>query len=294
MPRLCAKAGGACSAGLLFEWDASTLEELRRLRCEDDCGPVLSKTACGDLVIASGQDDDDECLRVWNTATGASDHVLRGHTAAVWCVALSGQHLVSGSGDKTVKVWSMEGTGSWPCLVTIAVHTHGVWAVVVWEGRVISGSEDKTIVVSDIVTRQHEVTLDAHTRAYALAVSGRTLVSTGWDCTIGVWALGTWSHLRWIRVIEHVPDARLCLCLAVSGSMLLCGGQRKGPGDRSGFVVVLDSDTLSYQHTLRFDRSVSRLLSVRGEVWGRLDFNVVVWGKAEREEGLGMSEAGMA
>ena len=294
MPRLCAKAGGACSAGLLFEWDASTLEELRRLRCEDDCGPVLSKTACGDLVIASGQDDDDECLRVWNTATGASDHVLRGHTAAVWCVALSGQHLVSGSGDKTVKVWSMEGTGSWLCLGTIAVHTNDVWAVVVWEGRVISGSGDETIVVSDIVTRQHEATLDAHTcGVYALAVSGRTLLSTGVDCTIRVWALGTWSHLKMVRVSEHVPDAGWCSCLAVSGSMLLCGGYCKD--GRSGFMVVLESDTLTCQHTLRLDHYVNSLLSVRGEVWGAIGSGkVVVWGKAEQGEGSGMSEAGRA
>ena len=74
--------------------------------------------------------------------------------------------------------------------------------------------------------------------------------------------------------------------------MLLCGGQCK---DRSGFVVVLDSDTLDCQHTLRLDSLFRRLLSVRGEVWGTLrDRKVVVWGKAERGEGSGMSEAGRA
>ena len=148
-------------------------------------------TACGDLVI-SGHG---KWLRVWNTVTGGCDHVLRGHTTLVWYVASWGQYLVSGSVDKTTKVWSMEGAGSWPCLGTIAVHTGGVQAVVVWEGRVISGSSDKTIQVSDIVTRQHETTLKAHTDAVlALALCGRPLVSTGRDCTIGVWALGTWSR----------------------------------------------------------------------------------------------------
>ena len=78
----------------------------------------------------------------------------------------------SGSRDKTVKVWSREGAGSSPCLGTIAVHTGFVFAVVVWEGRVISGAEDNKIVLSDIVTRQHEATLDAHTNGVrALAVS---------------------------------------------------------------------------------------------------------------------------
>ena len=79
----------------------------------------------------------------------------------------------------------------------------------------------------------------------------------------------------------------MCYCLAVSGSMLLCGGECT---DHSGFMVVLDSDTLSCQHTLRLDHPVRSLLSVRGEVWGRLGNysvvdKVVVWGKVERGEG---------
>ena len=71
-----------------------------------------------------------------------------------------------------------------------------------------SGSKDEKIVVLDIVTRQHEATLDAHTYGVcALAVCGRTLLSTGRDSTISVWALGTWSHLKVVRVSEHVPVA---------------------------------------------------------------------------------------
>ena len=101
------------------------------------------------------------------------------------------------------------------------------------------------IGVSDIVTRQHEATLDAHTGAVrALADCDRTLLSTGEDCTIGMWALGTWSHLGTVRISEHVPDARSCSCLAVSGSMLLCGGGSEG---RTGFVVVLDTESMTCQ-----------------------------------------------
>ena len=130
--------------------------------------------------------------------------------------------------------------------------------------------------------------------APCLELCGRTLLSTGYDGTIGVWVLGTWSHLRTMRVSEHVTDARFCNCLAVSGSMLLCGGMCM---DESGFVLVLDADTFACQHTLRLDHTVEELLSVRGEVWGRLgeeNGSVVVWGKAEQREGSGMSEAGRA
>ena len=170
----------------------------------------------------------------------------------------------------------------------------------------ISGSGDEKIVMSEIVTRQHEATFEAHTGAvYVLAVSGRTLLSAGDDCTIGVWALGTWSHLRVVRISEHVPDCERCNFLAMSGSMLLCGGMCKDDElcedddesceDNDGFVVVLDINSLTCQHTLQFDHSVEVLRSVRDEVWGRLWSNsVVVWGKAEQGEESGMREAGRA
>ena len=96
-----------------------------------------------------------------------------------------------------------------------------------------------------------------------------------------------------------MPNALCCSCLAVSGLMLLCGGVCKDR--RSDFVVVLDPDSIRCQHTLRLEHdvygllSVERLLSMRGEVWGRLGNScVVVFGKAERGEGSGMSEAGRA
>ena len=78
--------------------------------------------------------------------------------------------------------------------------------------------------------------------------------------------------------------------------MLVCGGYRND--DPDGFVLVLDHQAMRCEHTLRLDRPVDSLLSLRGEVWGRLARRdgvtfkadkVVMWGKAER--GAGPSEA---
>ena len=272
--------GGLANGGIIL-LDRQSLEERQRLRCEGEVGGVLCMTACGDLVISGHEDG---CLRVWSLARGACDHVLRGHEKAVHCVTSWGRFVVSGSSDMTIKLWESGGAaGPWPCLHTLTVHVDLVWAVIVWHGQVISGSSDKRICVCDIVTQQHEATLDAHTGPVkALAVCGRVLLSAGDDGTIGVWALEGWLLLHRLRVSEHMPDAQFCNCLAASGSSLLCGGQcRDG---RSGFVVVLSEETLRPETVLRLDMQVRSFLSLRGEVWATLGFHgnfaVAVWGEA--------------
>ena len=77
--------------------------------------------------------------------------VLKGHTDPVMCVAVTadGRRVVSGSLDKTVRVWDVE-TGQ--CLAILKEHTAGVLGVAVTADgrRVVSGSYDKTVRVWDL------------------------------------------------------------------------------------------------------------------------------------------------
>ena len=45
----------------------------------------------------------DRTIRVWNIMTGACQHILYGHTSTVRCLALHGDIVVSGSRDATVR-----------------------------------------------------------------------------------------------------------------------------------------------------------------------------------------------
>jgi hypothetical protein len=75
---------------------------------------------------------------------------LEGHNSFVAAVAVSpdGQHVISGSYDKTVKIWDRT-TGE--CVSTLEGHSSNVTAVAVSpDGQhVISGSKDKTVKIWD-------------------------------------------------------------------------------------------------------------------------------------------------
>ena len=254
---------------------------------------VWCVAVCGDLVVSGHMD---RCLRVWSTAKGGRcEGVLRGHKDSVGCLSSWKQYLVSGS--KRIMIWEMvedDAPVDWPCAGSITVHSDWVQAMVCWNGRVISGSRDKTICVCNIVTQEHETTLGGASlsdNVLALALGGSTLFSTGAVGVIHAWALGSWEHLRQIRVNELGVDVLSCTCLTVrggaggpggEGAMLLCGGKRRD--SNSGFLVVLDAGTMKSELTLLLDGPVDALLSLQGGVWGLVGHRVVLWGKAERTD----------
>src|SRR6266481_2793005 len=79
-----------------------------------------------------------------------------GHADGVRSVAFSrdGQHIVSGSDDRTIRVWNaMTGeTAAGP----FTGHAHGVRSVAISRDghHIVSGSDDRTIRVSNITIRK--------------------------------------------------------------------------------------------------------------------------------------------
>ena len=82
--------------------------------------------------------------------TGACLNTLEGHSQVVYTCAYSpdGRRIVSGSSDKTLRVWDAE-TGA--CLMTSQGHSGPIAACAYSPDgrRIISGSEDKTLRVWD-------------------------------------------------------------------------------------------------------------------------------------------------
>nr|GAT58305.1 WD40 repeat-like protein [Mycena chlorophos] len=112
---------------------------------------------------------------------------LQGHEHAVRAVAARGRTVVSGSYDRTVRVWDPI-TGQ--CRLVLVGHTEKVYSVVldpIYE-KAYSGSMDGTVRIWDTKYGQRLHTLTGHTSLLGLlSISPMYLVSAAADSTLRVW-----------------------------------------------------------------------------------------------------------
>ncbi len=151
---------------------------------------------------------------------------LRGHSDEVHEMAVSpdGKRIVSGSVDKTVKVWDAA-TGAE--LMTLRGHDKGVRSVAFSPDgkRIVSGSKDKTIKIWDAESGAELITIPGHSDdvfGVAFSPDGERIVSGSHDKTIKVWnatngdeLMTIRGHERKIGPVSFSPDGRRI----VSGSM---------------------------------------------------------------------------
>jgi WD40 repeat protein len=126
----------------------------------------------GDLV--SGSSD---------VESGNVKSTLKGHASSVY--KLSGD-LVSGSNDKTIKIWNLKDQ---TLVRTLTGHSQHIFALkVLKNGDLVSGSYDNTIKVWDIKSGRVSKTISLDSAIYALEVlPNGDLVSVSLDGKIRIW-----------------------------------------------------------------------------------------------------------
>ena len=240
--------------------------------------------------IAAFLEDLDACAprpRLWplwptlEAAGGPMLRVLEGHTDTVRAVALSadGRRAVSGSSDKTVRVWDLE--GDQPPRV-LEGHTGAVKAVALLADgkRAISGSDDKTIRVWDLEGGVPPRVLEGHTNqvnAVAISANGKRAISgsgsfvSSIDNSVRIWDLEG----------DQPPHVLKGHTGPVKAVALSADGKRAVSGSYDQTVRVWDLEGNQPSRVLEGHTSLVLALAMTGDgqraVSGSQDGTVLVW-----------------
>jgi predicted Zn finger-like uncharacterized protein len=153
-------------------------------------------------------------------------HTFQGHTDGVFAVCMSadGRFALSGSGDKTLKLWEVA-TGR--CLQTY--HGHAEWVTSVClsgNGRyALSGSADKTLKLWQVANGTCLRTFYGHSKwvlAVALSADGRHAFSGAGDDSIMAWEVASGAALHTFN--GHAGPV-LCLALTPDGRHIVSGSR---------------------------------------------------------------------
>ncbi|KAL6709675.1 U3 small nucleolar RNA-associated protein 13 [Coniothyrium glycines] len=160
----------------------------------------------GTLFASASQD---RTVKIYSAAEGEAVGVLRGHRRGVWSVKFAPKSsqvpnsgnkglIATGSGDKTIKIWSL---ADYSCLLTLEGHANSILKLSWLPYRpvdardkrgpqIASAAGDGLVKIWDSISGEAMSTLDNHTdRVWALTshpTSG-ALISGGGDSVITFW-----------------------------------------------------------------------------------------------------------
>jgi WD40 repeat protein len=161
---------------------------------------------------------------LWSKPTWDLHQTIAAHSDWVRCLSFTpmGDKLVSGSFDKTIKLWQLD-TGK--ALYTLGDRLKGVFALAISpDGKFLaSGSRDETIDLWDLAAGTLIRNLSQHkasVRSLAIAPDSQTLISGSFDQTIILWGLPEGSVSK--TIVDQEPVA--AIALSADGSFLASTG----------------------------------------------------------------------
>ena len=177
---------------------------------------------------------------------------LEGHTDFVSTVAITadGRRAVSGSGDKTLRIWDLE-LGR--CKKILQGHTLAVTSVAltVDGNTAVSGSSDNTLRVWEVETGRCLRILTGHKKGVtdiALTADGRIAVSGSEDRTFKQWEIETG---RCIRTFTGATDSITAVDLTPDGKTAVWAGAE-------GITWICDLETSIQPRILRNEKEINK------------------------------------
>jgi WD40 repeat protein len=206
---------------------------------------------------------------------------MRGHTDKVYCATFSpdGKCIVSGSKDRTVRVWDAQ-TGNLT-LGPLRMHTHSVWCVAFSPNsrQIASGSKDNSILVWDALTGETVAgPFKGHTsmvRSVSFSPDSSKIISGSYDKTVQIWDARTGANV--VGPLKGHTNHIYCVVFSGDGKQVASGSWDKT-------IRVWDAETgrlvleplkghKTYVYFVAFSRDGSRIVSAS------YDGDVCVWDK---------------
>ena len=150
-----------------------------------------------------------------------------GHFDDVIAVTIKDNTIVTGSEDKTLKVWNRD-TGE--LQNTLIGHTAAITAVEITDDSIISSSQDSTIRFWDRSTGKVQRILKDHTAAVdaiALSQDGTILVSGSGDDTIKVWDLSDLSTEKPLKTLKGHSAPVYSVAISENNQIIVSGSEDK-------------------------------------------------------------------
>ncbi|KAJ2781962.1 hypothetical protein H4R18_002563 [Coemansia javaensis] len=246
-----------------------------------------------------------ELDRHWRSGT-ADVHILTGHADSVYCVQYDHDKIVTGSRDRTIKIWD---SGTLECLRTMTGHEASVLCLKYDDTVLVTGSSDATVIVWDWETGAPRLRLASHSAGVLdVAFNDEHIVSCSKDCTIKVWHRATGRLLRTMaghrgpvnavqlhgnQIVSASGDSLIKMWDLRTGELLRTfSGHTRGlacvqfdgktivSGSSDQLIKVWDAKTGRCKQTLRGHKDLVRTLHFAGgtrAVSGSYDQTIKVW-----------------
>lgn len=208
---------------------------------------------------------------------------FQGHAGGISCVQFDSSRIVSGSHDKTIKVWNTKTNSPWS-VMTLSGHSGEVRCLHLQSNKLVSGSTDLTIKVWDLDIQQDwssiacRVTMTGHSdtvRCVQMNIEKNIVISGSYDTTLKVWNLQSGACLNTLR--GHSAPV---LAIQVKGSRLISGS-----GDKT--VRIWNLEDGSRLGILQGHRDAVTCLTVDSSdqriITGSLDRTIKVWSTSTLE-----------
>jgi len=240
------------------------------------------------MLISSSRD---KSIIVWNLedeysnsgVLGKPVKSLRGHGHFVSDVIMSsdGQYALSGSWDKTLRLWDLT-TGQ--TTRQFVSHTKDVLSVAFSADnrQIVSGSRDRTIKLWNTLAHcKHTIVEEGHSDwvsnvRFSPSTQNPVIVSAGWDKYVKVWNLANCrlktnhiGHAGYINAVTVSPDGSLC-----------------ASGGKDGNAMLWDLNEGKHLYTLGGNEVINSLAFSPNRYWlcAAVGSTVKIWDLEDKQE----------